>query len=218
MAPCRSWGLRGRHMGVCGHEPRWKTRCFRHFALSVSRICRWCPRGEKRGGRNQSTLNINFGSWWEKEQEDDYTGPAGNLVCPIVADGDARRFLIEEDINEVPRRGMQILRPWPSGARTFRYDVTALPATVFADNDRKIGAPLVQGGGQSPSPHNEWGVKAEYVVCSRYLRSETLDRIGRILKNCIAYGPGILDFAHKPDELVGVDDCWILCEGDGAVL
>jgi acetylornithine deacetylase/succinyl-diaminopimelate desuccinylase-like protein len=26
------------------------------------------------------------------------------------------------------------------------------------------------------------------------------------LKNCIAYGPGILDLAHQPDEWVGIDD------------
>ena len=32
-----------------------------------------------------------------------------------------------------------------------------------------------------------------------------IDRIGR-LKNCIAYGPGILDLAHQPDEWIGIDD------------
>ena len=32
-----------------------------------------------------------------------------------------------------------------------------------------------------------------------------IDRIGK-LKNCIAYGPGLLELAHKPDEYVGVDD------------
>ncbi|MAU45988.1 MAG: succinyl-diaminopimelate desuccinylase, partial [Yangia sp.] len=31
------------------------------------------------------------------------------------------------------------------------------------------------------------------------------DRIGK-LKNCIAYGPGVLELAHKPDEWVGVTD------------
>ncbi|MEL7346105.1 MAG: hypothetical protein AAFN59_14840, partial [Pseudomonadota bacterium] len=32
-----------------------------------------------------------------------------------------------------------------------------------------------------------------------------IDRIGR-LKNCIAYGPGILELAHQPDEWVGIAD------------
>jgi succinyl-diaminopimelate desuccinylase len=26
------------------------------------------------------------------------------------------------------------------------------------------------------------------------------------MHNCIAYGPGILDLAHQPDEWVGIDD------------
>jgi acetylornithine deacetylase/succinyl-diaminopimelate desuccinylase-like protein len=32
-----------------------------------------------------------------------------------------------------------------------------------------------------------------------------IDRVGR-LRDCIAYGPGILDLAHQPDEYVGIDD------------
>ena len=32
-----------------------------------------------------------------------------------------------------------------------------------------------------------------------------IERIGK-LKNCVAYGPGILDLAHQPDEYIGVDD------------
>jgi succinyl-diaminopimelate desuccinylase len=32
-----------------------------------------------------------------------------------------------------------------------------------------------------------------------------IDRIGK-LNNCIAYGPGILDLAHQPDEYVDIDD------------
>jgi succinyl-diaminopimelate desuccinylase len=32
-----------------------------------------------------------------------------------------------------------------------------------------------------------------------------VDRIGGI-RHCVAYGPGILDLAHQPDEWCGVDD------------
>ena len=45
----------------------------------------------------------------------------------------------------------------------------------------------------------------EYVVSPGTYDQKHIDRIGR-LKNCIAYGPGILDLAHKPDEYVGIDD------------
>ncbi|MGB8621300.1 MAG: M20/M25/M40 family metallo-hydrolase, partial [Paracoccaceae bacterium] len=45
----------------------------------------------------------------------------------------------------------------------------------------------------------------EYVVSPGTYDQKHIDRIGR-LKNCIAYGPGILDLAHQPDEWVGIDD------------
>ena len=44
-----------------------------------------------------------------------------------------------------------------------------------------------------------------YVVSPGTYDQKHIDRIGR-LKNCIAYGPGILDLAHQPDEWVGIDD------------
>ena len=49
------------------------------------------------------------------------------------------------------------------------------------------------------------GQAAGYVVSPGTYDQKHIDRIGR-LKNCIAYGPGILDLAHKPDEYVGIDD------------
>ena len=45
----------------------------------------------------------------------------------------------------------------------------------------------------------------QYVVSPGTYDQKHIDRIGR-LKNCIAYGPGILDLAHKPDEYIGVED------------
>jgi succinyl-diaminopimelate desuccinylase len=50
-----------------------------------------------------------------------------------------------------------------------------------------------------------WGKEADYVVSPGTYDQKHIDRIGR-LKNCIAYGPGILDLAHKPDEYVGIDE------------
>jgi len=44
------------------------------------------------------------------------------------------------------------------------------------------------------------------IVCSPGTYDQKhVDRIGR-LKDCIAYGPGVLELAHKPDEWVGIDD------------
>ena len=44
-----------------------------------------------------------------------------------------------------------------------------------------------------------------YVVSPGTYDQKHIDRIGRI-KDCIAYGPGILDLAHQPDEYVVIDD------------
>ena len=49
------------------------------------------------------------------------------------------------------------------------------------------------------------GRAAGYVVSPGTYDQKHIDRIGK-LKNCIAYGPGILDLAHQPDEWIGVDD------------
>ena len=49
------------------------------------------------------------------------------------------------------------------------------------------------------------GREAEYVVSPGTYDQKHIDRIGR-LKNCIAYGPGVLDLAHQPDEWIGVQD------------
>jgi len=45
----------------------------------------------------------------------------------------------------------------------------------------------------------------DYVVSPGTYDQKHIDRIGR-LHNCIAYGPGVLDLAHQPDEWIGIDD------------
>ena len=49
------------------------------------------------------------------------------------------------------------------------------------------------------------GKSPEFVVSPGTYDQKHIDRIGR-LKNCIAYGPGLLELAHKPDEYIEVDD------------
>ena len=49
------------------------------------------------------------------------------------------------------------------------------------------------------------GLAPDYVVSPGTYDQKHIDRIGK-LHNCIAYGPGILDLAHQPDEYVGITD------------
>ena len=49
------------------------------------------------------------------------------------------------------------------------------------------------------------GRPAQFVASPGTYDQKHIDRIGK-LKNCIAYGPGLLELSHKPDEYIGVDD------------
>ena len=152
-------------------------------------------------GAKQSTLNINSIHGGEDEQEDDYTGLPAPCVpdsCRMVID---RRFLIEEDIDEVREEVMQILRTVAERRATFRYDVTELHRVLPTMTEKS--APVVQVVAKAIA--DTMGREADYVVSPGTYDQKHIDRIGK-LKNCIAYGPGILDLAHKPDEYVGVDD------------
>jgi len=49
------------------------------------------------------------------------------------------------------------------------------------------------------------GREPQFICSPGTYDQKHIDRIGR-LKDCIAYGPGILDLAHQPDEYVRIDD------------
>ena len=49
------------------------------------------------------------------------------------------------------------------------------------------------------------GRQPEFVCSPGTYDQKHIDRIGK-LRDCIAYGPGILDLAHQPDEYVVIED------------
>ncbi|SLN24015.1 Succinyl-diaminopimelate desuccinylase [Roseovarius litorisediminis] len=152
-------------------------------------------------GARQSTLNINSIHGGEAEQELDYTGLPSPCVpdrCRMVID---RRFLIEEDIGEVEAEIRDMLERVRMDRESFDYDMRELHRVLPSMTERD--APVVVSVGQAIQ--KVFGREAEYVVSPGTYDQKHIDRIGR-LKNCIAYGPGILDLAHKPDEYVGIDD------------
>ncbi len=152
-------------------------------------------------GAKQSTLNINSIHGGENEQEEDYTGLPSPCVpdsCRMVLD---RRFLIEEDIDEVQAEILNVLTTVQGRRENFRFDVRELQRVLPSMTEKS--APVVQSVARAIS--EVMGKEADYVVSPGTYDQKHIDRIGR-LKNCIAYGPGILDLAHKPDEYVGIDD------------
>lgn len=152
-------------------------------------------------GAKQSTLNINSIHGGEPEQDMDYTGLPTPCVpdrCRMVID---RRFLIEEDIREVEQEVRAVLERVRAGRAGFDYTIKAIHSVEPTMTERD--APVV--GAVAGAVETVFGREAQYVVSPGTYDQKHIDRIGR-LKNCIAYGPGILDLAHKPDEYVGIDD------------
>ncbi|MEM8822986.1 MAG: M20/M25/M40 family metallo-hydrolase, partial [Pseudomonadota bacterium] len=152
-------------------------------------------------GARQSTLNINALHGGEPVQSDDYTGLPSACVpdrCILTID---RRFLIEEDIAEVKREVTAMMERVRETRPDFRYEIRDLfevmPTMTPED------APIVRV--VEDAVQQVIGQSAEFVVSPGTYDQKHIDRIGR-LKNCIAYGPGILDLAHQPDEWIGIAD------------
>ncbi|AHM04072.1 Acetylornithine deacetylase [Roseibacterium elongatum DSM 19469] len=152
-------------------------------------------------GARHSTLNINAIHGGEPEQDPDYTGLPAPCVpdrCRITID---RRFLIEEDIAEVKAEMTTLLERVRAKRPGFSYEIRDLFEVQPTMTDRD--APVVRTVEEAIARvlHRQ----ADFVVSPGTYDQKHIDRIGK-LQNCIAYGPGILDLAHQPDEWVGIDD------------
>ncbi|OWU85789.1 succinyl-diaminopimelate desuccinylase [Oceanicola sp. 22II-s10i] len=152
-------------------------------------------------GAKQSTLNINSIHGGQSE----ILKPGTGLPSPVVPDSCRmiidRRFLIEEDIDEVQAEITAVLEKVKSGRPKFDYSIREMHRVIPTMTERD--APVVET--VTEAIRLTLGKEPSYVVSPGTYDQKHIDRIGK-LKNCIAYGPGILDLAHKPDEYVGVDD------------
>jgi succinyl-diaminopimelate desuccinylase len=182
-----------RHMGAVLHEI--ETVLYPLLATKTTAMP-VVPEGAK-----QSTLNINSVHGGEAEQDPDYTGlPAACVAdrCRIILD---RRFLIEEDIAEVKAEVGRVLEAVKAQRPSFEYEIRELFEVHPSMTDKD--APIVRS--TAAAIERVLAKKPDYVVSPGTYDQKHIDRIGR-LKNCIAYGPGILDLAHQPDEWVGIQD------------
>ena len=152
-------------------------------------------------GARQSTMNLNSIHGGEKEQDSDFAGfsaPCVPDLCRIRID---RRFLPEESIESVKSEIEKMLESIKTKRPDFEYSVTEMFSvpSILTEKD----APIVQS--VHKSIQEVLGGSPEYVISPGTYDQKHIDRIGK-LKNCIAYGPGILDLAHQPDEWVGIQD------------
>ena len=149
-------------------------------------------------GARRSTMNINS---IHGGQTDDYSGlPSPNVPdsCKLTID---RRFLIEEDITEVKNEVVSILEKLKASRPKFDYSIRdvmeVLP--IMVERDTPVAEAVAAGIRQV------FGKEPDYVISPGTYDQKHVARIGH-LHDCIAYGPGILDLAHRPDEFVGIDD------------
>ena len=152
-------------------------------------------------GAKNSTLNINSIHGGEPVQEAGYTGLPAPCVpdsCTMVID---RRFLPEENIKDVRQEVHNLLDKIEGERDKFTYSISDMHEVLPSMTDKD--APVVTT--VSSAIEKVLGKTPEYVVSPGTYDQKHIDRIGR-MKNCIAYGPGILDLAHQPDEYIAVQD------------
>ena len=149
-------------------------------------------------GARSSTLNINA---IHGGQTDDYTGlPSPNVPdsCKMTID---RRFLIEETISEVKSEVTDILEHLKRTRANFEYDIRdvmeVLP--IMTEKDGPVPSSVANAIAEV------LGKEAEFVVSPGTYDQKHISRIGH-LHDCVAYGPGILDLAHRPDEFIVIED------------
>lgn len=149
-------------------------------------------------GAKRSTMNINS---IHGGQTDDYSGlPSPNVPdsCRLTID---RRFLLEEDIAEVKREVTSILDRLQWERPKFHYNIRDIMEVqpLMTERDAPVVSAVAQG------IRDVFGKEPEYVISPGTYDQKHIARIG-LLHDCIAYGPGILDLAHRPDEYVGIED------------
>jgi succinyl-diaminopimelate desuccinylase len=149
-------------------------------------------------GARHSTLNINAIHGGLAEDFDGLPAPMVPDSCRMVID---RRYLIEEDPKEVKAEVVAILEALGREREGFAYQIRDV--LEFAPTMTDPEAPVVRA--VSAGIERVLGRTAERIVSPGTYDQKHVVRIGR-LKDCIAYGPGILDLAHQPDEYVAIDD------------
>ncbi|HLI68004.1 MAG TPA: acetylornithine deacetylase/succinyl-diaminopimelate desuccinylase family protein, partial [Caulobacteraceae bacterium] len=153
-------------------------------------------------GARTPTMNINSVHGGQPDVE---AGDLAGLPAPLVADACRlvfdRRLLIEEDLGEVKARMRALLDGLAQTRPGFRYSLRDLLEVRPSMTEPE--RPVVRA--TAAAVERVLGVTPKLICSPGTYDQKHIDRIGH-LRDCIAYGPGILDLAHQPDEYVGIAD------------
>jgi succinyl-diaminopimelate desuccinylase len=148
-------------------------------------------------GARHSTMNINSIHGGQAEASG-FPAPCVPDSCRIVID---RRLLIEESMDSVKGEVRALLQQLVAEREGFAYELRDIFEVQPTMADRN--GPVARS--TAAAVQRVLGREAEFVCSPGTYDQKHIDRIGR-LRDCIAYGPGILDLAHQPDEYVLIDD------------
>jgi succinyl-diaminopimelate desuccinylase len=150
-------------------------------------------------GARRSTMNIN--SIHGGQTEDFFPGlPSPNVAdsCRLVID---RRFLIEESLEDVKGEVVSLLERLKRERPRFSYRLRDLMEVLPIMTERDAPVPRALAA----AIREVFGKEPDYVISPGTYDQKHVARLGH-LHDCVAYGPGILDLAHRPDEWVGIED------------
>jgi succinyl-diaminopimelate desuccinylase len=149
-------------------------------------------------GARRATLNYNSVHGGQPEPRDGRPSPVVADQCRLVID---RRYLVEERLEDV--RGEMLTLIERAKAARAGIDISLREIMTFEPTMTPPEAPLVRA-------LDHW-IEALFDRPSQHIASpgtydqKHIQRFGSV-RACVAYGPGILDLAHQPDEWVGIED------------
>ena len=131
--------------------------------------------------------------------------PGSGFQTPCVADRCEaifdRRFLLEEPLDEVRREIRAILERIARRDPDFRYQIEDLMTVLPIQTDPACNLVTTMAG----AVRDVLGILPPLIASPGTYDQKHVMRLG-LVKQCIAYGPGILAQSHQPDEYCRVDD------------
>jgi succinyl-diaminopimelate desuccinylase len=159
-------------------------------------------------GARVSTLNVNsiHGGQVEQRYANDSRGwPTMDTPAPVVAHSCRavldRRFIAEEQLEDVKREILEMLEELQRTRPGFDFNIREIMS--FVPTATSKDSPVVDATARAIA--RVLGREPSYISSPGTYDQKHIVRTGK-LKDVIAYGPGILDLAHQPDEYVGIDE------------
>ncbi|MFM8534373.1 MAG: acetylornithine deacetylase/succinyl-diaminopimelate desuccinylase family protein [Acidimicrobiia bacterium] len=147
-------------------------------------------------GSRHATININ--GIEGGQPVDDTPSPCVADRCRAVFD---RRFLVEEGLERTRAEIAELVAK--AQARMPEVQFSIEDRLVFEPTRTPEGAPVV--GALASAIATVTGRKAALVASPGTYDHKHVTRIAGV-PQCVAYGPGLLELAHQPDEYCGIDD------------